>query len=143
MVQIRNESRIQAEKRKPNISALEDFTTPSEGGAVEKIEPQVKREDHAGNAAPQPDAKPNSSEGTQRSSENGGETRWKQRGRKSKFSRQVIDQAVQMKGAKMPNNEIARVLYGVNATTPGQRRSVPTILKYHARKMESKNRFEE
>ena len=63
----------------------------------------------------------------------------KTRGRKTKFSRQVLARARQMKTAKLTNNEIAKVLYDVPVPTADQRRSVPTILKYH----ESKKQVEE
>jgi hypothetical protein len=62
----------------------------------------------------------------------------KNRGRKSKFSKEQLDQARRMKATKETNNEIAKVLYGPNPTD-AQRRSVPTILKYH---FESTNKVE-
>jgi hypothetical protein len=66
------------------------------------------------------------------------ETGRKSRGRKSKFSPQQLEQAVQMKSSKKSNNEIAKELYGTTTPTSDQRRSVPTILKYHDRKSGSK-----
>jgi hypothetical protein len=52
------------------------------------------------------------------------------RGRKRKFTKEQLDRANQMKLKKKPNQEIAKVLYGL-APTDAQRRSVPTILKHH------------
>lgn len=44
-----------------------------------------------------------------------------------------------MKADGEHNNQIAKVLYDVLSPTEAQRRSVPTIIKYHAgRKMTSK-----
>jgi hypothetical protein len=71
-----------------------------------------------------------------------GEPARKSRGRKSRFSKQQLEKARQMKAAKKTNNEIAKVLYGPNPTD-AQRRSVPTTLKHHfGQKTGSKNGLE-
>jgi hypothetical protein len=54
----------------------------------------------------------------------------RRRGRKSRFSREQLRQANEMKSAGKTNQEIAKVLYSSNPTA-AQRRSVPTILSHH------------
>jgi hypothetical protein len=55
----------------------------------------------------------------------------KKRGRKTAFTLAQMNEARAMKINGKRNNEIAKVLYGTLTPTPQQRRSVPTILKYH------------
>lgn len=57
----------------------------------------------------------------------------KKRGRPTRFTRQQLRTAYEMKDAGEKNNEIAKVLYKTNTPTPEQRRSVPTELNYHSR----------
>ena len=58
----------------------------------------------------------------------------KKRGRKTTFTPAQLKEARAMKLNGKRNNEIAKVLYGTATPTAGQRRSVPTILKYHSKK---------
>jgi hypothetical protein len=53
------------------------------------------------------------------------------RGRKTAFAPLQLQTAREMKQAGKRNQEIAKVLWGINAPTANQRRSVPTILRYH------------
>ena len=53
------------------------------------------------------------------------------RGRKTAFAPLQLQTAREMKQAGKRNQEIAKVLWGINAPTANQRRSVPTILSYH------------
>ncbi|MEO8100061.1 MAG: hypothetical protein ABI811_20340 [Acidobacteriota bacterium] len=64
----------------------------------------------------------------------------KRLGRKTKFTPEQLQQAAIMKNAGNTNDEIAKVLYGINVPTDAQRRSVPTILNYHDPQKGSKNR---
>jgi hypothetical protein len=61
------------------------------------------------------------------------------RGRKRKFTPEQIAQATKMKTEKIPNREVAKVLYGSEAPSPGECRNVPKIVGYYA----SKNNVDE
>jgi len=61
----------------------------------------------------------------------------KKKGRPSRFGLSEIYAAAAAKNAGRPNNQVAKILYSTKTPTPAQRRSVSTILKHHARKLES------
>jgi hypothetical protein len=58
----------------------------------------------------------------------------RKRGRKSIFTTEILEEARQKKQAGHSNNEVAKVLYRTLTPSADQRRSVPTILKYHGSK---------
>jgi hypothetical protein len=53
------------------------------------------------------------------------------RGRRSRFTADQLHKAQMMKEQGKSNNDIAKILYQTSQPTPEQRRSIPTILKYH------------
>ena len=55
----------------------------------------------------------------------------KKRGRKRRFTPEQLDTARKMKNGAKSNQEIAKTLYKTNTPNSAQRRSVPTVLKYH------------
>jgi hypothetical protein len=59
----------------------------------------------------------------------------KTRGRRSKFTEDRLRQARAAKDSGKTNDQVAKILYSTNTTTPGQRRSVSTILRHHDRKL--------
>ena len=58
-------------------------------------------------------------------------TRSNKRGRKTIFSPDQLERACSMKQSGIANNQIAKLLYQTKTSTAEQRRSVPTILRYH------------
>lgn len=61
----------------------------------------------------------------------------RKRGRPRKVTLEQLRKAKAAKDDNKTNNEAAKLLYGTQNPKPGDRRSVPTLLKYHSSELDS------